>query len=826
MDAKFVRQLLALDVNSDLSSYYPNGWVKPTMQFVNNLKEKDKRSITKIAVGERHTLFLDNVSNIYSMGVSDQGQLGHGNRSNLSEPKLINKLSVQLEGTETPFGKLKIISSASPLDKLVVVDVCCGKDHSMLLTGSGRVYSWGDNRRGQLGHSNFESCSIPKLVSGSSGDKVKNVKIICCGSYHSACIADPGTIYVWGNADCLARVDTADGSIRSKNTLKGTIGSDLISVSDLSFAGGNSRDSCEPETVAFFLKRRVQDVCSGENFLVVKSGADLLAWGNNECGQLGIGSTRHNLLPAIVQFNKSNITEMDMLKAKIICGGMHMMLLINGQIWLWGSNKFGQIGNGSTDNVLRPVKITMPSAAINTVTSFSKSSKKMIDKSKSQLVKSISVGWRHSIALTLDDRIYGWGALQLIDSDSSSLKGFLLYPQLIPCNSFMRSEDMVVSLYGSSSRSLSVIGVDISPSAPNSLNSSNQDTLKGSNEATEEINFSDSFKSSMKLTNSKNDRNELSTTKKLNNNATSQKLSESSINRTGYKRYNLIFKPDPTLTPSISYHINSNELKDRFRQELGSLTVRTIAGSQHHTSLNNNNNNNNSLPFQSKRINIKENNNNSPKKTREKSITINGTSSEQKKGVSVVDSLPPVTTDGLLELFSPTQLAHIKNKKRFEKQIKKSNLLTNNNESSNFIQNNVYDTQTSSIPITTGAIITTIDNSSNYNQVKSVDNNDNNNNNINNNNNNKSNFNYGISMPKSEKMFLSSFAKNHRNKSNLGSHYDAESGMLLSRNESKISSKSINVNNNNNNNETNSSLLFASRLSSKRFDLVDLYETD
>ena len=43
-----------------------------------------------------------------------------------------------------------------------VVDVACGKEHCMLLTEHGQVYTWGGGSRGQLGHGTLASEESPR----------------------------------------------------------------------------------------------------------------------------------------------------------------------------------------------------------------------------------------------------------------------------------------------------------------------------------------------------------------------------------------------------------------------------------------------------------------------------------------------------------------------------------------------------------------------------------------------------------------------------------------------------------------------------------------
>lgn len=135
--------------------------------------------------------------------------------------------------------------------------------------------SWGDNKRGQLGHSNFETCAFPKLVGNAS--KVRHVKMISCGSYHSACIADPGIIFTWGSWQCLGKEPDSHLLLGARKNSPRSY--DLALVKQL--------DGCEPEVIAFFAKRRVQFIICGESHTTVKSYSDLYSWGDNSQGQLG-----------------------------------------------------------------------------------------------------------------------------------------------------------------------------------------------------------------------------------------------------------------------------------------------------------------------------------------------------------------------------------------------------------------------------------------------------------------------------------------------------------------------------------------------------------
>ena len=79
----------------------------------------------------------------------------------------------------------------SPLVRQVV----CGKEHCMLLTEHGQVYTWGGGSRGQLGHGTLTSEETPRLVLALDGLRI--IKI-AAGGWHSAAISESHDLYMFG----------------------------------------------------------------------------------------------------------------------------------------------------------------------------------------------------------------------------------------------------------------------------------------------------------------------------------------------------------------------------------------------------------------------------------------------------------------------------------------------------------------------------------------------------------------------------------------------------------------------------------------------------
>ncbi len=103
------------------------------------------------------------------------------------------------------------------------------------------------------------------------------------------------------------------------------------------------------------------------------------AWGNNEHGQLGNGTTTPSLTPVRV----TGLTDVKALAG----GGFHSLAVKNdGTVWAWGDNELGELGNGTTTNSSIPVQV---SGLIG--------------------VRAIAAGVYHSLALREDGTVWAWG---------------------------------------------------------------------------------------------------------------------------------------------------------------------------------------------------------------------------------------------------------------------------------------------------------------------------------------------------------------------------------------------------------------------------------
>ena len=125
--------------------------------------------------------------------------------------------------------------------------------------------------------------------------------------------------------------------------------------------------------------------------IALKYDGTVWTWGNNTNGQLGNNSTENSSNPVQVKSADGNGYLTNIIE--ISAGSDHNMALSkDGTVFTWGSNAYGQLGNGSSVNSMLPVQVK--SADGN---SF------LAD------IVQISAGYVHSMALKKDGTVLAWG---------------------------------------------------------------------------------------------------------------------------------------------------------------------------------------------------------------------------------------------------------------------------------------------------------------------------------------------------------------------------------------------------------------------------------
>lgn len=187
-----------------------------------------------------------------------------------------------------------------------------GWAHSLAVAADGGLWTWGDNRRGQLGHGNTTSTNAPVRV-GTGTDWVA----VAGGSDHSIALRADGSIWVAG--------DNGFGQ--------------------LGIAGGQQTTFQRVGTDNDWVAINVGD----EHTMAIKADRSLWVWGRNRYGQVGNGSTANPTAPVRIATGEWVVAS----------GGMDHTVAVraDGSLWVWGYNGYGQLGGSQADNVTTPQRV-------------------------------------------------------------------------------------------------------------------------------------------------------------------------------------------------------------------------------------------------------------------------------------------------------------------------------------------------------------------------------------------------------------------------------------------------------------------------------------
>jgi alpha-tubulin suppressor-like RCC1 family protein len=286
------------------------------------------KTVVAVAAGGYHSLALCSDGIVVACGLDGNGQLGDNNNTERHFPVAVNTAS----GVSALFGER-------------VVAITAGYRHSLALCSDGTVTAWGYNFDGQLGNNGVSGMQslVPVAVDTNSGVSAlhgKTVVAIAAGFAHSLALSSDGTVAAWGRNNYGQLGDNTTTQRNAPVAVNAASGSALYGKTVVAIAPGavHSLALCSDGTVA--------------------------AWGWNTYGQLGDNTTTDRHIPVAVNTNSGSALYGKTVVA-IAAGADHSVALCSdGTVAAWGWNQYGQLGDGTT-TVSSPFGKTVP-VAVNT----------------------------------------------------------------------------------------------------------------------------------------------------------------------------------------------------------------------------------------------------------------------------------------------------------------------------------------------------------------------------------------------------------------------------------------------------------------------------
>jgi alpha-tubulin suppressor-like RCC1 family protein len=308
------------------------------------------RTVMAVEAGAAHSLALCYDGTVAAWGLNGSGRLGDGSTTSSSSP-----VAVDLTGV---------------LSGKTVVAISAGGSHSLALCSDGTVSAWGANTSGQLGDGTTTSRELPVAVDATGALAGKSVVAVSAGAFRSVALCSDGSVVEWGNGSGIPAAVKRTG-VLSGNTVVAVAagGSHCLGLysdgtimawgsnSSGQLGNGGTTSSSDPVGVlisGILAGKTVLGISAGSaHSLALCSDGTVVAWGSNSYGQIGDGSTTNRTAPVAV--NGGIFTGRSVVT--VAAGGHSLAICSDEAVAAWGFNNFGQLGNGTAIGSIVPIEV-------------------------------------------------------------------------------------------------------------------------------------------------------------------------------------------------------------------------------------------------------------------------------------------------------------------------------------------------------------------------------------------------------------------------------------------------------------------------------------
>jgi alpha-tubulin suppressor-like RCC1 family protein len=380
--------------------------------------------VLAVAAGGNHTCVVTESGGVKCWGYNGYGQLGDGTSTDHTTPVDVSGLSsgaqsiaagdrhscthledggVRCWGSNGSgqLGDGTLTGRPTPVDvsglSSGVSAIAAGDSHSCAVTARGGVRCWGDNEFGQLGYgvTTRQPTPVNVLALGSE------TRAVAGGSLHTCTLAQSGGVRCWGWND-FGQLGDGTTAYRDRPVAVSGLADGIHAITTgyhscaltegggVKCWGGNWYGQLGDGTTTrrlrpvdvFGLASGVSAIAAGdEHTCAVTEAGGVKCWGSNRYGQLGNGTTTYRVIPVDVSGLSSGVLA-------VSAGGGHTCAVTEaGGVKCWGHNRYGQLGDGTTTDRLTPVDVPDLSSG----------------------VQAISAGRDHTCVLTLSGGAKCWG---------------------------------------------------------------------------------------------------------------------------------------------------------------------------------------------------------------------------------------------------------------------------------------------------------------------------------------------------------------------------------------------------------------------------------